>query len=299
MPSDLPENSAPPASLDHLKARAAPTQPGAGPEQLGSSAWTQERASGCAQAEDLQLSSARKLQLVAALEVCAGRAEPAHEAPPLGFDAFVGCVACCGALKYSAEHGGTELPMLHKAAAGLANLLGFLDEEGVAKAVLSSRPLLPDSPTLGAATQLQAAIRGRGVRRQHAVNVRMAVTIQVRFRGLRLRARLRQARDAQLALEAAMQRDVTQKKKGSVTLKIEKSKRSEGRYAGSCAGESKGKRSSLGGSSSCAPPHPAHARAHAHPHRGGRAPHTAASCVPIRLSLQRQGTQQIPRRTRW
>ena len=36
-PSTLSEDSAPSASPDHLKARAAPARPGAPPEQLGSS----------------------------------------------------------------------------------------------------------------------------------------------------------------------------------------------------------------------------------------------------------------------
>jgi hypothetical protein len=44
--SALVEHTAPSAPLDHQKARAAPTHPGAPPEPFGSSPWTQQLASG-------------------------------------------------------------------------------------------------------------------------------------------------------------------------------------------------------------------------------------------------------------
>ena len=46
MASTLSDDTAPSASLDRLKARAAPTHPGAQPEPLGSLPWPQELASG-------------------------------------------------------------------------------------------------------------------------------------------------------------------------------------------------------------------------------------------------------------
>ena len=47
-----PDDPAPSASLDCLKARTAPTHPGAPPEHLGSLRWPQELASGRRKAED-------------------------------------------------------------------------------------------------------------------------------------------------------------------------------------------------------------------------------------------------------
>ena len=55
--SPWPEDGAPPAWLDHPKAQAAPTQPGAPPQQRGGSPWPQERASGRPKVEDLPLPS--------------------------------------------------------------------------------------------------------------------------------------------------------------------------------------------------------------------------------------------------
>ena len=46
MASTLSDDTAPSASLDHLEAQAAPTQPRAQPEPLGSLPWPQELASG-------------------------------------------------------------------------------------------------------------------------------------------------------------------------------------------------------------------------------------------------------------
>ena len=54
-PSALPEDSAPSASRDGLKAQAAPTHPGAPPKQLGSSPWPQQPASGRPKLEDVPL----------------------------------------------------------------------------------------------------------------------------------------------------------------------------------------------------------------------------------------------------
>ena len=59
MASTLSEDSAPSACLDCLKARAAPTQPGAQPEHLGSLPWPQELASGRPKVEDVPLSTSR------------------------------------------------------------------------------------------------------------------------------------------------------------------------------------------------------------------------------------------------
>ena len=57
--STLPDDTAPSASLDCLKARAAPTHPGAQPEPLGSLPWPQELASGRPKVEDSPLSTTR------------------------------------------------------------------------------------------------------------------------------------------------------------------------------------------------------------------------------------------------
>ena len=51
-PSALPEDGAPSASLDRLKAQAASTHPGAPPEQLESLRWPQQLASGRPKVED-------------------------------------------------------------------------------------------------------------------------------------------------------------------------------------------------------------------------------------------------------
>ena len=53
VPSALPEDGAQTACLHHLKARAAPTQPGAPPPSLGSLPWPRHLASACAQDEHL------------------------------------------------------------------------------------------------------------------------------------------------------------------------------------------------------------------------------------------------------
>ena len=58
-PSTLPEDPAPSASLDHLKAQAAPTQATVQPQPLGSLPWPQELASGRPKVEDLSLSTTR------------------------------------------------------------------------------------------------------------------------------------------------------------------------------------------------------------------------------------------------
>ena len=52
MASTLSDDTAPSASLDHLEARAAPTQPRALPEPLGSLPWPQKLASGRPKVED-------------------------------------------------------------------------------------------------------------------------------------------------------------------------------------------------------------------------------------------------------
>ena len=52
MASALSEDSAPSASLDHLKAQAAPTRAGAPPEQLGSLRWPQPPAPGRPKVEE-------------------------------------------------------------------------------------------------------------------------------------------------------------------------------------------------------------------------------------------------------
>ena len=59
MASALSDDTAPSASLDHLEAQAAPTQPRAQPEPLGSLPWPQELASGRPKVEDLSLSTTR------------------------------------------------------------------------------------------------------------------------------------------------------------------------------------------------------------------------------------------------
>merc|ERR1712185_241643 len=53
------DDRAPSASLDHLKARAAPSHPGAPPEPLRSSPWPQEPASGRPKVEFSPLSTTR------------------------------------------------------------------------------------------------------------------------------------------------------------------------------------------------------------------------------------------------
>ena len=60
MASTLSDDTAPSASLDCLKARAAPTHPGAQPEPLGSLPWPQELASGRPKVEDVPLSTTRR-----------------------------------------------------------------------------------------------------------------------------------------------------------------------------------------------------------------------------------------------
>ena len=62
MASTLSDDTAPPASLGHLKAQAAPMHPGATPEPLGSSAWPQQPASACARDEDVSLSTTRRMR---------------------------------------------------------------------------------------------------------------------------------------------------------------------------------------------------------------------------------------------
>ena len=57
--SALVEDGAPSASLDGPKARAAPTHPGAPPEQIWSSPWSQPPASGRPKVEDSSLSTSR------------------------------------------------------------------------------------------------------------------------------------------------------------------------------------------------------------------------------------------------
>ena len=63
MASTLSDDTAPSASLDRLKARAAPTHPGAQPEPLGSLPRPQELASGRPKVEDLPLSTTRQRRL--------------------------------------------------------------------------------------------------------------------------------------------------------------------------------------------------------------------------------------------
>ena len=58
--SALSEDSAPSASLDCLKAQAAPTHPRAQPEPLGSLRWPQELASDRPKAEEFPLSTTRQ-----------------------------------------------------------------------------------------------------------------------------------------------------------------------------------------------------------------------------------------------
>ena len=55
----LSDDAAPSASLDHLEARAAPTQPRAQPGPLGSLPWPQKLASGRPKVEDFPLSTTR------------------------------------------------------------------------------------------------------------------------------------------------------------------------------------------------------------------------------------------------
>ena len=64
MASTLFEDSAPSASLDCLKAQAAPTHPRAQPEPLGSLRWPQELASGRPKVEDFPLSTSRLVNLL-------------------------------------------------------------------------------------------------------------------------------------------------------------------------------------------------------------------------------------------
>ena len=64
MASTLSEDSAPSASLDCLKAQAAPTHPRAQPEPLGSLRWPQELASDRPKVEDFPLSTNRHTLLV-------------------------------------------------------------------------------------------------------------------------------------------------------------------------------------------------------------------------------------------
>ena len=61
MPSALPDETAPSASLGHLQAQAAPMHPGAPPEPLGSSPWPQEPGSGRPKGDDFPLSTTRTL----------------------------------------------------------------------------------------------------------------------------------------------------------------------------------------------------------------------------------------------
>ena len=61
VPSTLPEDSARSASLDRLKAQAAPTHLGAPPEQRGGLPWPQHPASGRPKVEDVPLSTTRSL----------------------------------------------------------------------------------------------------------------------------------------------------------------------------------------------------------------------------------------------
>ena len=63
MASTLSDDTAPSAALDRLKARAAPTRPGAQPEPLGSLPWPQELASGRPKVEDFPLSTTRQRRL--------------------------------------------------------------------------------------------------------------------------------------------------------------------------------------------------------------------------------------------
>ena len=74
-PSTLPKDSAPSASLDDLKAQAAPTHPGAPPGQLGGLPWPQEPALGRPKVEDAPLVTCRRGQGAPA-------APPPHECPP-------------------------------------------------------------------------------------------------------------------------------------------------------------------------------------------------------------------------
>jgi hypothetical protein len=68
VPSTLFDDSAPSASLDCLKAQAAPTYPRAQPGDIGRLPWPQDRASGRPKVEDVPLSTTRyarkKLRLV-------------------------------------------------------------------------------------------------------------------------------------------------------------------------------------------------------------------------------------------
>ena len=59
MPSALPDETAPSASLGHLQAQAAPMHPGAPPEPLGSSPWPQELASGWPKDEEVPFATSR------------------------------------------------------------------------------------------------------------------------------------------------------------------------------------------------------------------------------------------------
>ena len=70
--SALSEDSAPSASLDHLKAWAAPTHPGAPPEQVGGLPWPQQPASGRPKDADAPLSTTSHV-LEWAEVACGGR----------------------------------------------------------------------------------------------------------------------------------------------------------------------------------------------------------------------------------
>ena len=61
MASPLCEDTAPSASLDCLEARAAPSHPGAPPEQLGGWPWPQEPASGWPKVEEVPLCTDRNV----------------------------------------------------------------------------------------------------------------------------------------------------------------------------------------------------------------------------------------------
>ena len=63
MASTLSDDSAPPASLDCLKARTARTHPAAQPEPLGSLPWPQQLASGRPKVEEAPLSTAPQARL--------------------------------------------------------------------------------------------------------------------------------------------------------------------------------------------------------------------------------------------
>ena len=70
MPSCPVLVSAPPAPLDHLKARAAPTHPSAQPEHLGSSQWPQELASADGQDEVFSSPKTARAPLAKEAQTC-------------------------------------------------------------------------------------------------------------------------------------------------------------------------------------------------------------------------------------